>query len=155
MAELKASELKYSTPLVTKVGGLLLTATRIETPESAEYAPEGALYLNLAKLGLSNETIAGVQEGAGPKASVGETATTTALPFFAWSTPMAVAKTSNEAAKVVAVIFPTYVEQVEGKLALRIFSQETAGIGKPMLEPKTATKAAVSLCQCQVFCLGK
>ena len=155
MAELKASELKYSAPLVTKMAGLLLTATRVETPASAEYAPEGALYLNLATLGLTDEAILGMAEVAGPKATEGEAATSTPLPFAAWSTPLVTAKTSGEAAKVVSVIFPTYVEQIEGKLCLRIFSQETAGIGKPMLEPKTATKAAVSSCVCTVFCLGK
>lgn len=154
MAELKASELKYGQSLKTSVGGLFLTATQIETPESAEYAPEGALYLNLAKLGLTVEAVAGATSVSG-EGSVGEVATTTPLPVFAWSTPLATAKTSGEGAKQVAVVFPTMVTKIEGKLALRIFSQETAAIGKPMLEPKTATKAAISLCACTVFVLGK
>jgi hypothetical protein len=76
--------------------------------------------------------------------------------LFAWSTPLATAKAQNEAGKVLAVIFPTMVSiTTGGKVCLRIFSQETAAIGKPMLEPKDATKAAVSLCVCTVFCIGR
>lgn len=155
MAELKASELKYGVPLVTKLGGLLLTATQIETPESAEYAPEGALYLNLAKLGLTDEAVAGAAGVAG-ETTAGEVATTTSLPIFAWSTPLVEAKTSGEEAKLVSVMFQTAVTNTKGKLCLRIFGMgATAAIGKPFLEPKTATKAAVSLCTCTVFTLGR
>lgn len=154
MPAVTAANLKYGQPLVTKVGGLLLTATQIETIGTGEYAPEGALYLNLAKLGLPDEAPAGDASVSG-EAAAGEVASTTALPLFAWSTPLHTAKDAAEAAKQVSVIFPTMVTKTEGKLVLRIFSQETAGIGKPMLEPKTATKAAVSLCVCTVFCLGK
>lgn len=147
--------MKYSEPLVTKLGGLLLTATQIETPSSAEYAPEGALYLDLSKLGLTDEAIGG-NAGVAGTAGAGEIAATTGPTVYAWSTPMYTAKAAFEAAKQVAVVFPTMVTiTTGGKLALRIFSQETAGIGKPMLEPKTSTKAAISLCTCTVFCLGK
>lgn len=155
MAELKASELKYGVPLSTKLGGLLLTATNIETPESAEYAPEGALYLNLAKLGLADEAVGGATSVAG-ETTAGETATTTGLPLFAWSTPFVEGKATNEAAKLSGTIFPTTVNLTTGgKLCLRIYSQTTAGLGKPMSEPKTSTKAAVSLLVCTVFVLGK
>lgn len=154
MAELTAAELKYGQPLKTALGALYLTATVIETPSSAEYAPEGALYLNLAKLGLTNEAPAGLASVSGEGAQ-GEVASTTALPVLAWSTPLVTAKTAGEGAKQVAVVFPTMVTRIEGKLCLRIFSQETAGIGKLMIEPKTSTKAAVSLCACTVFVLGK
>lgn len=154
MAELKASELKYGVPLSTKIGGLTLTATQVETPESAEYAPEGALYLNLEKLGLADNAPGGAAAVSG-ETTVGETASTTSLPVFAWSTPLVTAKTSGEGAKQVAVAFTTAVTKTEGKLCLRIFSQETAAIGKPMIEPKTSTKAAISLCVCTIFTLGK
>ncbi len=157
MAELKASELKYGVPLVTKLGGLLFTATNIETPETAEYAPEGALYLNLAKLGLTDEAVYGNAEAAGPVATAGETASTTSPPIFAWSTPLIEAKAQFEAGKLVSVMFPTSVSiTTGGKICLRIYGMgSAAAIGKPMLEPKTSTKAAVSLCACTVFCLGK
>lgn len=156
MAELKASELKYGESLRMSLGDLFLTATQVETPETAEYAPEGALYLDLAKLGLPDRTPGGLGN-VGPYTAAGEVAASTALPLFAWSTPLHEAKNAATAAKQVSVIFPTMVTKTEGKLVLRIFSQETMGpgIGKPMLEPKTATAAAVSLCVCTVFCLGK
>jgi len=154
MAELKASELKYGQPVKISVGGYFMTATQIETPSGAEYAPEGALYLNLAKLGLSDESPAGIS-GAGTEGAAGEVASTTALPVLAWSTPLMTAKTQAEAAKQVSVCFLTAVSKTEGKLVLRIFAQETAGIKEPLLEPKTATKAAVSLCVCTVFCVGR
>lgn len=156
MAELKASELKYGIPLKASLGGSYLTATQIETPSAAEYAPEGALYLDLTKLGLPATTPGGLGN-VGAYTTGGETAATTALPLFVWSTPLHEAKNAATAAKQVSVVFPTMVTKTEGKLVLRIFSQETMGpgIGKPMLEPKTATAATVSLCVCTVFCLGK
>jgi hypothetical protein len=154
MAELKASELKYGVPLSTKLGGLLFTATNIETPANAEYAPEGALYLNLEKLGLADNAPAGAASVAG-ETTVGETASTTALPIYAWCTPLMTAKTAGEGAKQVLVAYTAAVTQIEGKLCLRIFAQNVAGLKEPLLEPKTSTKAPISLCTTTVFCLGK
>lgn len=156
MAELKASELKYGAPLKISVGGYFLTATQIETPTGAEYAPEGALYLNLAKLGLPDETPGG-NGPAGVETTESEVATTTSLPLYAWSTPLVTAKDAAEAAKLVGVCFPTAITKTAGsKLCLRIYGMGSAAeIGKPMLEPKTSTKAAVSLCVCTVYCIGR
>ncbi len=157
MAELKASEIKYGQPLVTKVGGVLFTATTIETPASAEYQEVGSgtgLELNLAKLGLADAGVLGMAEVAGPQGAVGETAATSAVPVAAWATPLTAAKASAEN-EVMILIFPTIVTLGKGKLFLRIFSQGTAGIANPMLEPKTSSKALVGLCSATIFVLGK
>lgn len=150
---MKASEIKYGVPLSTKVGDLLLTATQIETPTSAEYV-EGGVELNLAKLGLADEAPSGAAAVA-RETTVGETATTTALPVLAWCNPLMTAKTQAEEKKEVAVCFTAGIAAIKGKLFLRIFAQNTAGVKEPLLEPKTSTKAAVSLCTTTVFVLGK
>ena len=131
----------------------MLTATQIETPASAEYA-EGGVELNLTKLGLADEA----PSGAAPvsrEVGVGETASTTALPVLAWCNPLMTAKTQAEEKKEVVVCFLASIAAIKGKLFLRIFAQETAGIKEPLLEPKTSTKAAISLCTTTVFVLGK
>jgi hypothetical protein len=156
MAELKASEIKYSQPLVTKIGGVLFTATTIETPASAEYQEVGSgkgIELNLAKLGLTDEAVLGAVEVT-PVGAVGETASTTAVPIAAWSTPLQTAKKAAEN-ELQTVCFLTAVTLGKGKLYLRIFAQETAGLKEPLLEPKTSTKAAISLCSATIFVLGK
>lgn len=158
MAELKASEIKYGVPLVTKLGGVLFTATVIETPASAEYSDPadtgGGILLNLAKLGLADEAVLGVAQVAGPEGGTGETATTTSLPAAAWSSPLMTAKTSSENERVL-VAYQTAVTLGKGKLYLRIFAQNVAGEKEPLLEPKAAIKAPISLCSCTIYCFGK
>lgn len=152
MAELKSSEIKYGAPLRTQVGGLTLTATVIETPASAEYAEKG-VELNLAKLGLADEAVAGTAS-VGPEGGQGEVASTTSLPVLAWCTPLATAKTAAENERVIVAYLAT-VTLGKGKLFLRIFAQNTAGEKEPLLEPKTSVKSPISLCSATIFCLGK
>lgn len=156
MAAIKASEIKYGTPLKTDVGALYLTATRIELPASKEY--ESVLELDLSKLGLTGQQIAGVAgtlaEGLAPTA--GEVATTTALPSFVWCTNLVEAKTDAEAEKEVKEAYLTQVSTTGSKLFLRVFSLPTAGDGKPVVEAKKATKITFTAAQaCTVFVLGK
>lgn len=158
MAVLKSSELKYGVPFKVSVGSLYLTATQVETPASAELQGETeTLELNLSKLGLSDEAIAGLAAVAGPLGEAGSTATTTALPAVAWSTPLKTAKTANEAGKIVTVAFVTDVQITNGKLALRVYGESATvkADGNPLVEPKSASKAAVGACVCTVFVLGK
>lgn len=154
MAELKASEVKYSQPLVTKIGGVLFTATNIEFPASAETIT-GGVELNLAKLGLTDEAVLGNAPVAGPEGSAGETASTSALPIAAWSTTVIETKTAAEAAKAILKAVPTVIAINANKLSLRFLAVPT--LKKDWLEITTAEKAngEVGLCGCTVFCLGK
>lgn len=151
MATLTSAEVKYGAPLVTKLGGVTFTATTIELP-TGEY-PEKGFELNLAKLGLTDESILGANELA-PQGAAGEVASTTALPIAAWSTPLQNAKKAAEN-ELQTIVFPTSVTLGKGKLFLRIFAQETAGKKGPLVEPATADKAVVTLCSATVFVLGK
>src|SRR5450755_3836918 len=97
MANITAASILYSTPLVTKVGGLLLTATRIETASSATEYVEGGIELKPALLGLTDEAVAGATPLAG-EATSGTAATTTALPGLIWCDGWLMkAKEENEA----------------------------------------------------------
>ena len=155
MAALKASELKYGTPLKVSVGGLFFTATQVEIPSGKEYEV-GTLELNLAKLGLSDESIAGLGSLIQTEPGIGETASTTGEAAFAWCTNAVEAKTENEAAKEVATGFLTQLAPVGTKLFLRIYGVTTAGDGKPINEAKTATKVTASAnLVTTVFALGK
>jgi hypothetical protein len=155
MAELKASEVKYSTPLVTKLGPFLFTATEIEFPASAE-AVTGGVELNLKKLGLTDEGVFGTHQVAGPKAEALEVASTTVLPFAAWTTPLLAQKEAAESAKLIAKANVTAISVNAEKLFLRILAVKAAK--EPMQESSTAEKGetgAVGLCGCTVFCIGK
>src|SRR2546430_6073711 len=137
MGELKASEVKYSAPLVTKLGGLLFTATEIEFPASAE-AITGGVELNLEKLGLTDQAVLGNAAVAGPEATSGEVATTTALPVAAWSTIVVEQKTAAESAKEIKKGLITAITINANKLFLRFFTQPV--IKKPLSEANTAEK---------------
>ncbi len=158
MAELKPTEIKYGEPLRTKLGGLLFTATTIETPSGAEYQDVSGttkgMELNLAKLGLADEAVYGAASVAGPEGGTGETATTTSFPVAAWSTPLMTAATMSKNERVL-IAYATAVTLGAGKLFLRIFAQNVAGEKEPLLEPKTAVKAPISLCSATIFVLGK
>jgi hypothetical protein len=154
MAELKASEVKYGAPIVTKISDLLFTITNIELPASAEYA-EGGIELNLAKLGLTDEAVAGLSP-VSRESAVGETASTTSLAAGIWSDPFLVkAKESGEEKKQVAEAVPCAVTVVKAKAFLRVLTTETAGIGKPFIEPKTSTKVNIGLFQTTIYAFGK
>jgi hypothetical protein len=154
MAELKASEVKYSTPLITKVGGLLLTATHIEFPASAE-SITGGIELNLAKLGLADEAVLGNNAVAGPEGAVGETASTTQLPFAAWTSGVVVEETTAAKGEAIVKAVPVVLTQEKTKLFLRFLAVVT--LKKVWLELTTAEKAnaTVGLCGCTIFVLGK
>ena len=155
MAELKASEVKYSTPLVTKVGGLLLTATQIEFPASAEVVTNG-VELNLAKLGLTDEAVYGVAQVAGPEATSGEVATTSQLPAAIWTSGLAIEQSTSAKGEAILKALPVTVTIKAGKAFLRFFEAKTAN--KVFLEVTTAEKATsglMALSGCTIFCLGK
>jgi hypothetical protein len=167
MAALKASELKYSTVLKTSVGGLWLTATRVEIPSGKEYEV-GTLELNLEKLrtggqGLTDESVAGLgkvlPDGLAPVA--GEIATTTALPALVWCDPFTVAVTTDtESAKEVTEGYLAKVSVVGTppgtKAYLRFYGLTTAGDGKPLNEIKTATKITFTAAQAiTVYAVGR
>jgi hypothetical protein len=156
MAELKASEVKYSEPLKTKLGGLLFTATQVEFPASAEVIT-GGVELNLAKLGLADEAVFGNNPVAGPEATVGEIASTSALPVAAWTSGIAFAqKEAGESAKAIVKALNVAISINANKLFLRFFETKTAN--KVLLEVTTAEKATsglMALSGCTVFVLGK
>ncbi len=156
MAELKASEVKYAAPVITKLGGVLFTATQIEFPASAEVIT-GGVELNLAKLGLTDESVLGNGSVAGPEGAAGEIATTSTLPVAAWTSGLAIEqKTAAESAKAIVKALNVAVSINSNKLFLRFFETKTAN--KVMLEVVTAEKATsglMGLCGCTIFCLGK
>jgi hypothetical protein len=148
-----AASIKYSTPLVAKVGDLLFTATQIETSGTLEEYVEGGVELLESKLGLTDEAISGAFSVA-REATVGETASTTALPALIWCNPFLVkAKESNEAQKEIASGFPCQVTVVKGVPYLRVFALAAAGQEKPIIEVKV--KTVISLCTTTIFALGK
>lgn len=153
MAELKASEVKYGVPLKASVGDLYLTATQIELPAEAEYV-EGGFELDKTKLGLPVEGVSGTTS-ASREATVGATASTTALPALALITRLVKAKEANESGKQVAESFIADVTSIKGKLIVRIYVQEKAEAGKAQIEPKTATKVNIGLFTATVIVLGK
>jgi hypothetical protein len=156
MAELKASEVKYSVPLVTKIGGVLFTATNVEFPASAEVIT-GGVELNLEKLGLADNAVLGNAEAAGPPATSGEVATTTALPIAAWTSGLAIEQlTAGESKTAIKKALNVTITINANKLFLRFFETKTAN--KVMLEVLTAEKATsglMALSGCTVFVLGK
>lgn len=141
-------------PLKTSVGSLWLTATQIEFPASAEVIT-GGVELNLAKLGLPDEGVAGVASVAGEGAT-GELATTSGATVLAWSTTVVEQTTSAKNEAIVKAV-PTVIttEEKGKKLFLRFLAVPT--LKKVWLEITTAEKAngTVGLCGCTVFCLGK
>ena len=160
MGEVKSSEVKYSTPTRIAIGGMFLTATNIEFPSSGEYPGEGKLELNKEKLGLPDSTPGGTSEGfgslGGGTSEVGEIASTSATPLFAWTGGWVFeSKTGNEEAKNMSKAFPATITSVKGKLFLRIIRSETAK--KEFLEVTAAEKAnaKIELCGCTIFCIGK
>jgi hypothetical protein len=154
MAELKASEVKYGIPLKTSVGGLFLTATQIEFPASAE-SITGGVELNLAKLGLTDEAVAGISNASG-EVGAGEIASTSGATVFAWSTTVVEQTTAAKGEAIVKAV-PTVIttEEKGKKLFLRFLAVVT--LKKVWLELTTAEKAnaTVGVCGCTVFCLGK
>ena len=160
MAEVTSAEVKYSTPVRVSVGNLFLTATNIEFPTSGEYPGEGKLELNKEKLGLPDNYVGGQSESfgslGGGESTVGEVASTSATPLFAWTGGWVFeSKTANESAKNMSKAFPATVTSVKGKLYLRIIRSETAK--KEFLEVTAAEKAnaPIGLCGCTIFVLGK
>jgi hypothetical protein len=155
VAELKSSEVKYSVPLVTKIGGVLFTATQIEFPASAETVV-GGIELNLAKLGLTVESVLGDGTAAGPEGAVGEIASTSAVPLACWSSGWVLEqKTAGESATEIKIAIPVQVTLAGSKIKLRFLRSETAK--KTFVEISTAEKAngAVGLSGCTIYCLGK
>jgi len=155
MTAIAAATIKYGIPAVSKVGDLLFTVTNIEVPATAEEYLEGGVELLPAKLGLTDEAINGLTN-VSRESAVGETATTSSLAGAIWSAPFIMkAKEVNESGKQVAEAMPCAVTIVAGKPFLRTFSIETAGIGKPFIEAKTATKAKLGLFQTTIYAFGK
>ena len=154
MAELKSSEVKYGVPLKTSIGGLWLTATQIEFPASAETIT-GGVELNLSKLGIPDESVAGASSAAG-EVGAGEIASTSGSTVFAWSTTVVEQTTAAKNEAIVKAV-PTVIttEEKGKKLFLRFLAVPT--LKKVWLEITTAEKAngTVGLCGCTVFCLGK
>jgi hypothetical protein len=153
MANITAASILYSTPLICKVGDLLLTATRIETASSATEYVEGGIELKPEKLGLTDEAVSGAAE-VSRQAGVGTMASTTALPGLIWCDGWLVkAKEDNEAQTEIKEGFPCKVTLVKGVPYLRVFGFATAGAEKPWIESKV--KTALSLFSTTIFCLGK
>ncbi len=154
---ISATTILYSTPLVAKVGDLLLTATRIEVPGSAnaeEYV-EGGIQLLPAKLGLTDEAVSGAQSVA-REASIGTLNSTTGLPGLIWSSGLLVdGKTDNEAQKEITAThaFPCQVTLVKGVPYLRVFATVTAGQDKGWDEVKV--KQNLELLTTTIYALGK
>ncbi|HXJ92627.1 MAG TPA: hypothetical protein VMT20_07065 [Terriglobia bacterium] len=158
MGELKASEVKYGQPLVTKLGPLLFTATQIEFPASAE-SITGGIELNLAKLGLTDEAVLGNAAVAGPEGAVGEVASTTQLPIAAWTSGVAFeAKTAGESAKQIAKATPVSISINANKLFLRFYVLFKATAAEVLLEEGTTANKAkntVGGWATTIFCIGK
>lgn len=153
MANISAASILYSTPLVCKVGDLLLTATRIEVASTATEYVEGGIELKPKELGLTDEAISGAT-GLAREAAVLNVASTTGLPGLIWSDAMIVkAKEDNEESKEVAEAFPCQVTLVKGKPFLRVFALAVAGAEKPFIEAKV--KTALSLFTTTIYALGK
>jgi len=153
MANITAASILYSTPIVTKVGDLLFTATRIETASTATEYVEGGIELKPKELGLTDEVVSGAGLVA-REATVGTMASTTALPGLIWCDGwLCKAKEENEAAKELAEAFPCKVTLVKGVPYLRVFGFAVAGAEKPWIESKV--KTALSLFSTTIFCLGK
>jgi hypothetical protein len=153
MANITAASILYSTPLVAKVGDLLLTATRVEVASTATEYVEGGIELKPASLGLTDEAISGAQSVA-REATVGTMATTTGLPGLIWSDGLLVkAKEDNEAQKEIAGAIPCQVTLVAGVPYLRAFASVTAGQAEVFKELKV--KTVLSLYATTIFALGK
>jgi hypothetical protein len=153
MANISAASILYSTPVVSKVGDLLFTATRIEVPSTATEYVEGGIELLEAKLGLTDEAVSGGASVA-REATVGQTAATTGLPALIWTSGFLIkAKEDNEAQKESAGAFPCQVTLVGLVPYLRVFACETAGQEKPFKEIKV--KTSLSLYATTIFALGK
>lgn len=147
MAAITAATIKYSEPFKYSAGGLLLTATNIEVPTSNEEYVEGGIELSAEKLGLTTATVAA-------SASVGATAS--GFPGAIWCDGViGTNKTTYEAGKQVAEAYVCNVVIINGVPWLRVFAQETAGIGKPLLESKTATKTKLGGFSATIYCIGR
>ncbi len=156
MANISAASILYSTPLVAKVGDLLLTATNVETASSATEYVTGGVELNVTKLGLTDEAISGAQSVA-REASIGTLTATTMLPALIWCNPwMLDSKTSGEGSEKELKAAGNFgaIVTLEGKVPfLRLIALTTAGQDKGFSELKV--KTAVSQCFTTVYALGK
>ncbi len=157
MANITAASILYSTPVVTKIGGVLITATNVETVSTATEYVTGGIELLPAKLGFADEAILGAQSVAGEPASLGTTISTSGLPAFVWCDPWMVdSKTANEGSEKELKAAGNFGAQVTmvGKVPfLRLIALTTAGQDKGFSELKV--KTAVSACATTVYCLGK
>lgn len=147
MSAITAATIKYSEAFKYAAGGLLFTATNIEVPATTEEYVEGGIELSPEKLGLTTGLI-------GASKSIGQTAS--GFPGAVWCDGViGTNKTTYEAGKQVAEAYVCNVVIIAGVPWLRVFAQETAGIGKPLLESKTATKTKLSGFSTTVYCIGR
>ncbi len=156
MANITAASILYSTSYVTKIGGVLLTATNVETVSTATEYVTGGVELLPAKLGLTDEGIAGVQLVAGELPTSGTTLAGSGLPGLIWCDPWMVDSASaNEAQKELKAAgnFCAQVTMVGKVPYLRLLAITTAGQDKGFSELKV--KTAVSACATTVYCMGR
>ncbi|HKI16814.1 MAG TPA: hypothetical protein VKA15_03000, partial [Isosphaeraceae bacterium] len=132
MSAIAAATIVYSEPFVMKLTDCLFTITKITIPATEEEYAEGGVELLPEKLGLTDGIITGTQATGGSHAEL----------FGAiWCHPiLGLDKETYESGKQVKEATLATIDIVGGKLFLRVFQQETAGIGKPLIEAKTSTK---------------
>lgn len=147
MSAITAASIKYSEPFKYAAGGLLFTVTNIEVPATTEEYVEGGIELSREKLGLTTSTVA---ESKG----IGQTASGFAGAIWCDGV-IGTNKTTYEAGKQVAEAYVCNVVLIAGVPWLRVYAQETAGIGKPLLESKTATKTKLSGFSTTIYCIGR
>ena len=154
MTAISATTLLYSTPLVFKASDLLFSATRIEIPSTADEYTKGGIELLPAKLGLTDELISGAGEAA-RIATVGGTASTTALPGLIWSSGyMVSAADENEVEELDSEKnWMCYVSLVKNIPTLRCLAAVAAGQEKGLAELKDKNK--ITNGTTTIFALGK
>lgn len=147
MSAITAASIKYSEPFRTAVGGVFFTATNIEVAATTEEYLEGGVELKPESLGFVDGLIS-------VGASVGGTAS--GVPGAIWCNPVATLnKETYETGKQVAEACLVSIVVIAGIPWLRVYAQETAGIGKPLIEAKTSTKQKLGKFSVTVYAYGK
>lgn len=141
MAKITAASIEYGVPFVTKVGGVLFTATSVKVATTATEYPKGGIELLPEKLGLTDGLVSSNGEGStgGPVGAI-------------WCNPLLTEVKAGEFQKGGFKSWVAQINTFEGKNPVLTLSEaKTAAAAFLELAENTAVSAYFTT----VFCYGR
>jgi hypothetical protein len=141
MAKITAASIEYGVPYVTKVGGVLFTATKVTIASTATEYPKGGVELLPEKLGLTDGLVSSNGEGGtgGPIGTI-------------WCNPLLAEVKASEFQKGAFKSWIAQINTFEGKNpVLTLTEVKTAAAAALELAENTAVSGYFTT----VFCFGR